>query len=256
MSNKLTVTQRRVKRKAAVAKARHTAAKAKHIQTDTEGNRRAKLAASITARLDKLASAAGAPQVSPPEKPLPRPMNVAVLLRAEESRLEVLKHVMPEKAQALLTSQAWAFGMVAAYLDSLGAPERLERYLPASAVEHKAAVKKDLCASGRTTRMWQEASRLLAQGELVCVVMNSKEGVNAARNYIYRELNANRGLIDSLRTVTAGDSDVDLVNMRVVWLGMRKSVVMLVDHYVIEDRLAPALAMLHRFDAQDKPQQA
>jgi hypothetical protein len=38
---------------------------------------------------------------------------------------------MPGKAQGLMAAQVWAFEMCAAYLDSLGAPERLVRYVPA-----------------------------------------------------------------------------------------------------------------------------
>ena len=54
------------------------------------------------------------------------------LLRAEASRLDVVRHAMPDKAQGMLSAQVWAYNMAAAYLDSLGAPEKLVRYLPAS----------------------------------------------------------------------------------------------------------------------------
>jgi hypothetical protein len=53
------------------------------------------------------------------------------ILRAEAARLDVLRHAMPGKAQGLMAAQVWAFEMCAAYLDSLGAPERLVRYVPA-----------------------------------------------------------------------------------------------------------------------------
>ena len=52
------------------------------------------------------------------------------LLRAEATRLDVLKHAMPDKAQGLIDAQVWAYNMSAAFLDSLGAPEKLQRYVP------------------------------------------------------------------------------------------------------------------------------
>lgn len=55
------------------------------------------------------------------------------LLRAEATRLDVLKHAMPDKAQGLIGGQVWAYNMAAAFLDSLGAPEKLQRYVPANA---------------------------------------------------------------------------------------------------------------------------
>ena len=55
------------------------------------------------------------------------------LLRAESARLDVLKHAMPDKAQGLLNAQIWAFEMSSAFLDSLGAPERIQGYIPANA---------------------------------------------------------------------------------------------------------------------------
>jgi len=56
------------------------------------------------------------------------------LLRAEATRLDVLKHAMPDKAQGLIGAQVWAYNMAAAFLDSLGAPEKLQRYVPANSV--------------------------------------------------------------------------------------------------------------------------
>ena len=53
------------------------------------------------------------------------------LLRAEATRLDVLKHAMPDEAQGLIGGQVWAYNMAAAFLDSLGAPEKLQRYVPA-----------------------------------------------------------------------------------------------------------------------------
>lgn len=52
------------------------------------------------------------------------------LLRAEATRLDVLKHAMPEAAEDMITAQVWAYNMAAAYLDAIGAPERLVRYVP------------------------------------------------------------------------------------------------------------------------------
>jgi len=54
------------------------------------------------------------------------------LLRAEAARLDVLRHAMPDKAQGLMSGQVWSFNMAAAFLDCLGAPEKLERYVPAN----------------------------------------------------------------------------------------------------------------------------
>lgn len=52
------------------------------------------------------------------------------LLRAEATRLDVLKHAMPDAAGDMIADQAWAYNMAAAYLDALGAPEKLVRYVP------------------------------------------------------------------------------------------------------------------------------
>jgi hypothetical protein len=52
------------------------------------------------------------------------------LLRAEATRLDVLKHAMPDAAEDMITAQVWAYNMAAAYLDALGAPEKLVRYVP------------------------------------------------------------------------------------------------------------------------------
>ena len=57
------------------------------------------------------------------------------LLRAEATRLDVLKHAMPEAAEDMITAQVWAYNMAAAYLDALGAPERLVRYVPSPNAE-------------------------------------------------------------------------------------------------------------------------
>jgi len=66
-------------------------------------------------------------------RPLVSPLIPASkLLRAEATRLDVLKHAMPDKAQGLIGGQVWAYNMAAAFLDSLGAPEKLQRYVPAN----------------------------------------------------------------------------------------------------------------------------
>jgi hypothetical protein len=52
------------------------------------------------------------------------------LLRAEATRLDVLKHAMPDAAEDMIAAQVWAYNMAAAYLDALGAPEKLVRYVP------------------------------------------------------------------------------------------------------------------------------
>lgn len=69
----------------------------------------------------------------PEPKQQQKPIPASTLLRAEASRLEVLKHAMPEKAQGLLDAEVWAFNLSAAFLDSLGAPEKLVRYVPLEA---------------------------------------------------------------------------------------------------------------------------
>jgi hypothetical protein len=53
------------------------------------------------------------------------------ILRAEAARLDVLKHAMPNAAEGAIGAQVWAYNLAAAFLDSLGAPERLTRYVPA-----------------------------------------------------------------------------------------------------------------------------
>lgn len=59
-----------------------------------------------------------------------RPIPAAKLLRAEATRLDVLKHGMPDAAEDMLSAQVWAFNLAAAFLDALGAPEKLVRYVP------------------------------------------------------------------------------------------------------------------------------
>lgn len=66
-----------------------------------------------------------------PPKKKPQPIPASKLLRAEAARLDILKHAMPDAAEDMISAQVWAYNMAAAYLDSLGAPEKLTRYLPA-----------------------------------------------------------------------------------------------------------------------------
>lgn len=54
------------------------------------------------------------------------------LLRAEAARIDVLVHAMPDQSREFITAMAWAYNLAAAFLDSLGAPEKLVRYVPAS----------------------------------------------------------------------------------------------------------------------------
>ena len=72
------------------------------------------------------------PTTKRPIKRVPQGIPVATLLRAEATRLDVLKHAMPDAAQDMLNAQVLALEMAAAWLDSLGAPERLVRYVPES----------------------------------------------------------------------------------------------------------------------------
>lgn len=60
------------------------------------------------------------------------PIPASKLLRAEAARLDVLKHALPDAAEGMVTAQVWAYNMAAAYLDALGAPEKLVRYVPAT----------------------------------------------------------------------------------------------------------------------------
>ena len=63
-------------------------------------------------------------------KPIQRPIPASLLLRAEADRLEILATAMPDKAQAMLAANVWAYKMSAAFLDSLGDPSKLVRYIP------------------------------------------------------------------------------------------------------------------------------
>lgn len=66
-----------------------------------------------------------------PQKPIP----AHVILMAEASRLELLSHTVPEKSEQLFAFNCWAHRLSAAFLESLGAPERLVRYVPAENID-------------------------------------------------------------------------------------------------------------------------
>ncbi len=68
-----------------------------------------------------------------PTKTVTRPPTIPAsdLLRAEATRLKVLSHVVPDDGAGMMEAMVWAFNMAAAYLDSLGAPEKLVRYVRA-----------------------------------------------------------------------------------------------------------------------------
>jgi hypothetical protein len=63
-----------------------------------------------------------------PTSPIPAPK----LLRAESARLDVLKNAMPDAAQDWIGAQVWAYELAAAFLESLGAPEKIQGYIPAN----------------------------------------------------------------------------------------------------------------------------
>lgn len=63
-------------------------------------------------------------------KPIQRPIPASLLLRAEADRLEILATAMPDKAQPVLAANVWAYNTSAAFLDSLGDPSKLVRYVP------------------------------------------------------------------------------------------------------------------------------
>ena len=64
--------------------------------------------------------------------PIPAPK----LLRAESARLDVLKHAMPDAAQDWMGAQVWAYELAAAFLESLGAPEKVQGYISMNAKAH------------------------------------------------------------------------------------------------------------------------
>lgn len=60
---------------------------------------------------------------------LKKPIPASLLLRVEANRLRLLSHAV--KKPTCCTANALAFELAATWLDSLGAPERLVRYVPA-----------------------------------------------------------------------------------------------------------------------------
>jgi hypothetical protein len=63
------------------------------------------------------------------------PIPASKLLRAESSRLDILKHAMPDEVANFIDSQIWAYELAAAFLESLGAPEKIQGYFPANKTE-------------------------------------------------------------------------------------------------------------------------
>jgi len=59
----------------------------------------------------------------------PSPIPASKILRAESTRLDVLKHAMPDAAQEWMSAQVWAYELAATFLESLGAPEKLQGYV-------------------------------------------------------------------------------------------------------------------------------
>lgn len=57
-------------------------------------------------------------------------ISASELLRAEANRLNLLQKAMPKRSQRLVQAQSWAFALAAAWLDALGAPEKLQKYRP------------------------------------------------------------------------------------------------------------------------------
>ena len=66
----------------------------------------------------------------PRKKKTTSPIPATKLLRAESARLDVLKHAMPDAAQDWIGAQVWAYELAAAFLESLGAPEKVQGYTP------------------------------------------------------------------------------------------------------------------------------
>lgn len=91
-------------------------------------------------------------------------------------------------------------------------------------------------ATGRTTRMLQEASRLIDEGRAVYVIMDSKAAIDRVREFD-----------DRIAFETPASSvtfDWEMMRLR----GAHPNCVVLVDHYAIEQRYARLLEMLTRFD--------
>lgn len=59
-----------------------------------------------------------------------QPIPASLLLRVEAVRMRLLARAMKSKGRKACEASAWAHECSAAFLDSLGAPERLVRYQP------------------------------------------------------------------------------------------------------------------------------
>lgn len=93
-----------------------------------------------------------------------------------------------------------------------------------------------LRATGRTTRLIEEAKRLQQQGKPVVVVVATGRQVN--------EVRIKTG--DTVRVVHSQSPEWDWNELRLYGLPLETEY--LIDHYVIEKKYAKILQALHRFD--------
>jgi thymidine kinase len=93
-----------------------------------------------------------------------------------------------------------------------------------------------LIATGRTTRLIEEAKRLQQQGKRVVVVVATSHQVN--------EIRIKTG--DTIPVVHSQSSEWDWNEMRQHGLPLETEY--LIDHYAIEKKYAKILQALHRFD--------
>lgn len=93
-----------------------------------------------------------------------------------------------------------------------------------------------LRATGRTTRLIEEAKRLQQQGKPVVVVVATGQQVN--------EVRIKTG--DTVRVVHSQSPEWDWNEMRLY--GHPLEIEYLIDHYAIEKKYSKVLQALHRFD--------
>lgn len=98
-------------------------------------------------------------------------------------------------------------------------------------------------ASGRTSRMLQEAVELARDGKAVYVVCATQRHTKQLEKRVPDDLDIK---FETPRTV----GNLDWRNMRLE--GAHSNVELLVDHYAIEANWRPLLNMLHRFDKSEK----
>lgn len=94
--------------------------------------------------------------------------------------------------------------------------------------------------TGRTTRMLEEATRLAEDGREVYVVADSQHEANRCRILLGRG--------SRVRALAWSDERVTWGSIGGAIRGASRDAVVLFDHHAIEDRFAPVLEMLHRFD--------